>query len=109
MRDAAATCFGFQMEPICVDPTGVPCYAGGELQTNRTGVSMGEVNCRTDLMDGAGLRDALGQIERGLNELRDMMVEDRDRYPGLLEFADDIGRMAAHARQVLARTGPSGT
>lgn len=66
---------------------------------------MDEANSRTVLMDRNDLRDTLEQIERGLNQLRDMMVEDREHYPGLVEFAADIERIAAHAREALVLTG----
>ena len=69
---------------------------------------MEEVEYRTVLTDRADLRDALEQIERGLREVRSVMVEDRGHYGGLLDFAADVDRMAVHARQVLARTGASG-
>lgn len=63
-----------------------------------------EVNYRTVLMDRTDLRDALEQIERGLNELRDTMIEDREHYDGLLDFALDLERISAHARRVLDLT-----
>jgi hypothetical protein len=66
-----------------------------------------QLNCRTVLMDRADLRDALRQIERGLNELRDAMIEDREEGRPFLEYALDIERIAAHARAVLDLTKES--
>ena len=66
---------------------------------------MSEVNYRTVLMDRTDLRDALKQIERGINELRDTMIEDREHYDGLLDFAIDLERISVHARKVLDLTG----
>jgi ABC-type transporter Mla subunit MlaD len=50
----------------------------------------------------AALVEALEWAETSLNEIRDTMLDDRDHYADLVDFAADVEGVAARARAELA-------
>ena len=63
---------------------------------------------RTVLTDLSNLRKCMESVEARLNEIRDMIVDDREdviTYETMLSYALHIEGVAASARKVLALTG----
>lgn len=68
---------------------------------------MSEVAYRTVLMDRTDLRASVESIEHRLNEVRDMMLDDREAditYQMIVGYALHIEGIAASARKVLDLT-----
>lgn len=68
---------------------------------------MSEVAYRTVLMDRTDLRASVESIERRLNEVRDMMLDDREAditHQMIVGYALHIEGIAASARKVLDLT-----
>ena len=68
---------------------------------------MSDVAYRTVLMDRTDLRTSIESIEHRLNEVRDMMLDDREdaiTYQMIVGYALHIEGIAASARKVLDLT-----